>query len=93
MLSLRIGNISLQERTVIPRKGYDGAKNTWVTFLNEEAAQAVRRYIPTLRESDPETGLFRRSDTRLRRAFKRDYETQHDTAPLCLARRGRCCDP
>jgi len=84
VLSLRIGDISLQERTVIPRKGYDGAKNTWITFLNEEAAQAVRRYIATLKKPDPETSLFRRSDTRLRRAFKRAYENTgiHVTAQL-----------
>ena len=84
VLSLRIGDISLQERTVIPRKGYDGAKNTWTTFLNEEAAQAVRRYIATLKKPDPETSLFRRSDTRLRRAFKRAYENTgiHVTAQL-----------
>jgi len=41
-LSLRLGDIDLDRRTVIPRKGYDGAKNTWVTFLNEEAAQLGR---------------------------------------------------
>ena len=84
LLSLRIGDINLEQGTVIPRKGYDGAKNTWITFLNEEAAKAVRRYIATLKEPDPETSLFRRSDTRLRRAFKRAYEKTgvHITAQL-----------
>jgi len=84
VLSLAIEDIDLERRSVIPRKGYDGAKNTWVTFLNEEAAQAVGRYIATLRESDPETGLFKKFDTRLRRAFKRAYENTgvHITAQL-----------
>jgi len=74
VLSLRISDIDLERRTVIPRKGYDGAKNTWVTLLNEETAQAVRRYIATLKESNPKTSLFSRFDTRLKRAFKRAYE-------------------
>jgi len=84
VLSLRIGDIDLEQRTVIPRKGYDGAKNTWITFLNEEAAQAVRRYLATLKESDPETDLFKKFDTRLKRAFKRAYEKTgvHITAQL-----------
>jgi len=74
VLSLGISDIDLERRTVIPRKGYDGAKNTWVTLLNEEAAQAVRRYVATLKESNPKTSLFSRFDTRLKRAFKRAYE-------------------
>jgi len=84
VLSLRIGDISLQERTVIPRKGYDGAKNTWITFLNEEAAQAVRRHLETLKEPSPETDLFKKFDSRLKRAFKRAYEKTgvHITAQL-----------
>jgi len=84
VLSLRIGEIDLEQRTVIPRKGYDGAKNTWITFLNEEAAQAVGKYLASLKEPNPETDLFKKFDTRLRRAFKRAYERTgvHVTAQL-----------
>jgi len=74
VLSLKIGDIDLDQRTVIPRKGYEGSKNTWVTLLNEEAAQAVRRYIATLEDPSPENDLFKKSDTRLKRTFKRAYE-------------------
>jgi len=84
VLSLRIGDIDLDQRTVIPTKGYDASKNTWVTFLNEDAGQAVRKYLATLKESEPTTGLFKKFDTRLRRAFKRAYEKTgvHITAQL-----------
>jgi len=84
VLSLRIGDIDLEKRTVIPRKGYDGAKNTWITFLNEEAAQTVGKYLASLRESNPENDLFKKFETRLKRAFKKAYQKTgiHITAQL-----------
>jgi len=84
VLSLKIGDINLDQRTVIPTKSYDTSKNTWVTFLNEDTAQAVRRYITTLKETSPETDLFKKFETRLKRAFKRAHEKTgvHITAQL-----------
>jgi len=74
VLSLRICDMHLDRSMIIPSKGYNGLKNAWVTFVNEEASRALREYIASLLEADSKTQLFSRSEPDLRRDFKHAFK-------------------
>lgn len=45
ILSLKLEDIDLDKRMIIPKKGNSGTKNTWVSFLNEETKAMLVRYL------------------------------------------------
>jgi len=73
VLSLRVSDIDLDRREIIPSKGYNGFKNAWVTFVNEETARVLKEHIASLNASS-ETHLFSQCEPDLRRDFKHAFK-------------------
>ncbi|RLF92549.1 hypothetical protein DRN52_07825, partial [Thermococci archaeon] len=45
ILNLRVGDIDFEKRMIIPRESSSRTKRTWITFYNDEAEEALKRYL------------------------------------------------
>ena len=53
ILSLTIEDIDFQRRMIKPNKQHNSTKNTWVSFFNDEADIALRKYLASRDDSNP----------------------------------------
>jgi integrase len=53
VLSLCREDIDFEKRMIIPRKRGTRTKRTWVSFFNEEAKEALMKYLETRTDDDP----------------------------------------
>jgi integrase len=59
VLSLVFDNINLETRMIVPTKKLWSTKNTWITFINEEAKQVLmEEYLPSRTDSNPKVFPF-----------------------------------
>jgi len=58
LLNIRLSEIDFEKRMIIPNKGCNNTKNTWITFFNEEAEKALKEYLETRTDLTPESRLF-----------------------------------
>ena len=90
LLGLTVGNVDLENRTIIPRNAHNGStKSTWATCFNEEAQTHLKRYLANRQTDDRR--LFPISQTTLRRIFRGTHKrTGLDIRPQVL-RDWFCC--
>ena len=73
VLSLTLGDIDLETRTVIPNMASTATKRRWVACFNQEAADALREYLNG-HDHDPGVKAFGITGIHVDRIFKRASE-------------------
>jgi integrase len=85
VLSLRLRDIDLEKRMIIPNGGTSRTKRTWITFFNEEAEKALKEYLASFKGLDKDAKLFPVGSFCLRKAFmKFERETGVRIRPQIL---------
>jgi len=70
LLSVRLKDINIEKRMILPQDGGSRTKRTWVTFFNEEAAQVLTEYLNSNGGLTPESKVLP-SDKSIRLAFEK----------------------
>ena len=52
ILCLEIGDVDFKNRMIRPRRNQSRTKHTWVSFFNEEAERALKRYLESRNDLD-----------------------------------------
>jgi len=72
VLDLKMGDVDLNRHMLTP-KSRSETKRTWVSFYNEEAERALRKFLP--RREDGDDRLFQISKSQLNQGFGRASKT------------------
>ena len=62
ILSLMIADLDFQKRAVTPRKEQSQTKHTWIAFYNDEAEDALKKYLAERNDSNPKLFPMRRDN-------------------------------
>jgi len=91
VLALKLSDLDLDKRTIIPNKAANNTKNTWCTFFNQEAEQALREYLLTKKEIAGDTRVFPYTARNMNKKFKKTgKKTGIQVTPQTL-REWFCC--
>ena len=72
VLNLRIKDIDVDKRMVIPKAHQGRTKRAWVSFFNEECQEVLKRYLSMRKDKNPK--LFPISRVTLWKMFRRGRE-------------------
>jgi hypothetical protein len=68
VLNLKIEDVDLEKRMVMPKAHRGRSKRVWVSFFNEECAEALKRYLSARNDKNPKLfPLGRGKEMRLKR--------------------------
>jgi integrase len=90
VLQLQISDVDFKKRMIIPNKGVNSTKNTWVSFFNAVMEDILREYLDSRRDNNPK--LFPISRDIFLKVWKTAYiKTDIHINPKVL-RNWFCCE-
>ena len=85
VLNLRIRDIDFEKRMIIPKGNPSRTKKTWITFYNDEAEEALKKYLGSFQGLNKEAKLFPVTEIYFRKRCKAfEKETEIKISPQIL---------